>query len=110
MDILSKLFAPMFVFPGNSFVAGACEGWACAAMSLLYDGLTSSSLMYRVASMTPTQLRDIGSTGHLSLGAAISVATTFQHNLGYVSPPFARSSHLSIDALQSIIRTPKAPF
>ncbi|EYC01315.1 hypothetical protein Y032_0108g36 [Ancylostoma ceylanicum] len=62
--------------------AGACEGWACAAMSLLYDGLTSNSLMYRVASMTPTQIRDIGSTGHLSLGAAISAATTFQHNLG----------------------------
>ncbi|ETN77677.1 hypothetical protein NECAME_03095, partial [Necator americanus] len=62
--------------------AGACEGWACAAMSLLYDGLTSTALMYRVASMTPTQMRDIGSNGHLSLGAAISAATTFQHTLG----------------------------
>ncbi|KJH44881.1 hypothetical protein DICVIV_09073 [Dictyocaulus viviparus] len=28
--------------------AGACEGWACAAMSLIYDGLTSNSTMYRV--------------------------------------------------------------
>ncbi|VDM65848.1 unnamed protein product [Strongylus vulgaris] len=61
---------------------GACEGWACAAMALLYDGIASSATMYRVASMTPTQMRDIDNTGHLSLGAAISAATAFQHTLG----------------------------
>ncbi|VDN33455.1 unnamed protein product, partial [Cylicostephanus goldi] len=62
--------------------AGACEGWACAAMALIYDSLASSAVMYRVASMTPSQMRDIDHTGHLSLGAAISAATAFQHTLG----------------------------
>ncbi|VDP08147.1 unnamed protein product [Heligmosomoides polygyrus] len=60
--------------------AGACEGWACAAMSLLYDSLTAGTMMYRVASMTPSQMRDL-SSNH-GLGAAISAAATFQHTLG----------------------------
>uniref|UniRef100_A0A7I4YAL2 N-acetyltransferase domain-containing protein n=1 Tax=Haemonchus contortus TaxID=6289 RepID=A0A7I4YAL2_HAECO len=59
--------------------AGACEGWACAAMSLLYDGLSSCTAMYRVASMTPAQMRDITTP---SLGAAISAVATSQHLLG----------------------------
>ncbi|VDL64513.1 unnamed protein product [Nippostrongylus brasiliensis] len=61
------------------WLAGACEGWACAAMSMLYDGLTSTTMMHRVASMTPSQMRDMT---HPSLGAAISAAANFQHTLG----------------------------
>ncbi|KAK6034345.1 hypothetical protein COOONC_28151 [Cooperia oncophora] len=61
------------------WLAGACEGWACAAMSLLYDGLSSYGTMYRVASMTPAQMRDISIP---SLGAAVSADATFQHTIG----------------------------
>ncbi|PIO71857.1 hypothetical protein TELCIR_06226 [Teladorsagia circumcincta] len=63
--------------PKIIFFTGSCEGWACAAMSLLYDGLSSCTSMYRVASMTPAQMRDISIP---SLGAAVGAAS--QHSLG----------------------------
>ncbi|KAJ1354945.1 Trafficking protein particle complex subunit 9 [Parelaphostrongylus tenuis] len=61
--------------------AGACEGWACAAMSLLYDGLSSCTNMYRVPSVNPTQMRDISTDDYSTSGPCPSAVAGSQHSL-----------------------------
>ncbi|CAJ0920934.1 unnamed protein product, partial [Mesorhabditis belari] len=41
------------------WLAGALEGWACAAMALIFEEMnTNRSSMHRVATLTPAQLRE----------------------------------------------------
>ncbi|CAJ0960866.1 unnamed protein product, partial [Mesorhabditis belari] len=61
------------------WLAGALEGWACAAMALIFEEMnTNRSSMHRVATLTPAQLREAaqGKNYH-SLG--------FQHSLALIN-------------------------